>query len=77
MTDIEKINLLTSPEVIVALLAAIVVIAWFIADLIIWIEARSTQKQIDAINEKYAKERAADIATHRAFCEQYNIKSSL
>jgi len=77
MTDIEKINLLTSPEVIVALLAAIVVIAWLIADLIIWIEARSTQKQIDAINEKYAKERAADIATHRAFCEQYNIKTNL
>ena len=77
MTDIEKINLLTSPEVIVALLAAIVVIAWLIADLIIWIEARSTQKQIDAINEKYAKERAADIAEHRAFCEQYNIKSTL
>ena len=77
MTDIEKINLLTSPEFIVALLAAIVVIAWLISDLIIWLEARSTQKQIDAITEKYAKERAADIAKHRAFCDQYNIKTNL
>ena len=77
MTDIEKINLLTSPEFLVALLAAIVVIAWLIADLIIWLEARSTQKQIDAITEKYAKERAADIATHRAFCEKYNIETNL
>ena len=77
MTDIEKINLLTSPEFWAAFIAAIVVIAWLIADLIIWLEARSTQKQIDAITEKYAKERAADIATHRAFCEQYNIKTNL
>jgi len=77
MTDIEKINLLTSPEFIVALLAAIVVIAWLISDLIIWLETKSTQKQIDAITEKYAKERAADIATHRAFCKQYNIKTNL
>ena len=77
MTDIEKINLLTSPEFLAALLAAIVVIAWLISDLIIWLESRSTQKQIDAINEKYAKERAVDIATHRAFCDQYNIKTNL
>ena len=77
MTDIEKINLLTSPEFLAALLAAIVVIAWLISDLIIWLEARSTQKQIDAINEKYAKERATDIAKHRAFCEKYNIKTNL
>ena len=77
MTDIEKINLLISPEFIVAFIAAIVVIAWLIADLIIWLEAKSTQKQIDAITEKYAKERAADIATHRAFCEKYNITTNL
>ena len=77
MTNIEKINLLTSPEFWVAIIAAIVVIAWLIADLIIGLEARSAQKQIDAINEKYAKERAADIAEHRAFCKQYNIKSTL
>ena len=77
MTNIEKINLLTSPEFWLAIIAAIVLVAWFIADLIIWLEARSAQKQIDAINEKYAKERAADIATHRAFCEQYNIKTNL
>tara|TARA_R110002074_G_scaffold18400_1_gene59712 strand:- start:777 stop:1010 length:234 start_codon:yes stop_codon:yes gene_type:complete len=77
MTDIEKINLLTSPEFLAALLAAIVVIAWLISDLIIGMESRSTQKKIDAINEKYAKERAADIATHRAFCEKYNITTNL
>jgi len=77
MTDIEKINLLTSPEFWAALLAAIVVIAWLISDLIIWLESRSTQKQIDAITEKYEKERAADIAKHRAFCEKYNIKTNL
>ena len=74
MTSIEKINLLTSPEFMGALLAAIVIAAGAISVAIIRLCDLHDYKRVNAISEKYAKARAADIAKHRAFMSDIDKK---